>query len=425
MIHGIRLHNFGNHRDSRFEFGSITALVGRNGSGKTTVLRGVRELARLAAPAPARVSKELFTGPELKSSELLAENVRRGEATVGLSTSGPGSLSNVFGTWGFSAEGSLSEGQETGNVAAGLEWTWQEGARSEGSTYLPMVGPAKWASEGDSRAIFEKLRQKLSEEVEIGDEQIVTAITPVSHPSKQWLPEVLDCQYLHGVGINLHKPSYSPEIPPRLTSTGENLPSVISSLMTYEPERFELLSEAFRKLVPTVTRIRVRPAMVRKRERIVVTVNRKEVVTDEVKDYTGQELVFDMRSGKGVPAHVVSEGTLLILALLTIFHTSDAPRLVLIDDVEQALHPWAQRELVGHFRGLQKERPNLQLILTTHSPYIVDELQPEEVWMLAEDKTGTSVAKRLSEHPDLPRAKGILTTGEFWSSEGEAWLLDS
>ena len=75
------------------------------------------------------------------------------------------------------------------------------------------------------------------------------------------------------------------------------------------------------------------------------------------------------------------------------------------------------------FRALRRVRPELQIILTTHSPYIVDELLPEEVWMLAEDNQGRAAAKRLSDHPDVQRVKGVLTTGEFWSAEGEEWIL--
>ena len=427
MIHGVHLLNFGNHRDSRLEFGSITALVGRNGSGKTTVLRAIRELARIAAPSPVRFAGELFHQGSKQlgvgSQELLLENVRTGENLVGLSTSGEGRP----GTWGLSIEGEVDPNRSDARVPVKLEWTWLSETRP-GETYLPALGPAKFPTAAERATLFAGLKKSLSEEK--SDSPVagvagstMAVATPVNQPKAEWLPQVLDCQYLHGVGINLHRPSYTSEIPPRLTGGGENLPSVIAYLMTFQPERFEALLDAFRRLVPIVSRIRVRPATVSKRETTIVSVNRKEMVSEAPKDYSGHELIFDLRSGKGVPATVVSEGTLLILALLTIFHTSDAPQLVLIDDVEQALHPWAQRELVQHFRALQKERPTLQLILTTHSPYIIDELDPSEVWMLAENPIGFAIAKRLSSHPDLPRAKGILTTGEFWSSDGEAWLF--
>jgi AAA domain, putative AbiEii toxin, Type IV TA system len=50
--------------------------------------------------------------------------------------------------------------------------------------------------------------------------------------------------------------------------------------------------------------------------------------------------------------------------------------LVLIDEVETSLHPRAQRRLVRDLAELCRVR-ELQIILTTHSPYVLGELPPE------------------------------------------------
>jgi predicted ATPase len=428
MIHGIRLVNFGNHRDSRLEFGAITALVGRNGSGKTTVLRAVREMARIAGALRPKLNLNFDLGDSDKAPLSLPQKyVRKGEVDVGLSTSGPGIKEDSSGTWGLAIEGKIDPTRTDECVPVQGEWSWKSPSTDGYQFWLPDVGPSKYPSDDERKGFFATMKASVRDS-SAGTSDTGPAIRsapplPVTHPQKDWLPEVLDCQYLHGVGVNLHLPSYTSSIPPKLTSSGDNLPSVIAYLMTSEPERFAQLSEAFCRLIPFVKRIRVQPALVTKREPTIISVNRKELTVDQDREFSGHELLFDLRSGKGISASVVSEGTLLILALLTIFHTTDAPRLVLIDDVEQALHPWAQRGLVEQFRALQNARPALQLILTTHSPYIIDELKPEEVWMLAEDQTGGAVAKRFIDHPDLERAKGVLTTGEFWSSEGEEWIF--
>lgn len=56
----------------------------------------------------------------------------------------------------------------------------------------------------------------------------------------------------------------------------------------------------------------------------------------------------------------------------------DPPKysLVLIDEVETSLHPRAQRRLIRDLADLCRQR-ELQIILTTHSPYILEELPPE------------------------------------------------
>lgn len=50
--------------------------------------------------------------------------------------------------------------------------------------------------------------------------------------------------------------------------------------------------------------------------------------------------------------------------------------LLLIDEIETSLHPRAQRRLIRDLADLCREY-ELQIILTTHSPYILEELPPE------------------------------------------------
>lgn len=60
------------------------------------------------------------------------------------------------------------------------------------------------------------------------------------------------------------------------------------------------------------------------------------------------------------------------------FLEADFPKygLVLIDEVETSLHPRAQRRLVRDLAERCRER-ELQIVLTTHSPYVLDELPLE------------------------------------------------
>ena len=98
------------------------------------------------------------------------------------------------------------------------------------------------------------------------------------------------------------------------------------------------------------------------------------------------------------------------------------PNLVLLDDVEQGLHPKAQRELMTVFKEIIQANKNLQIIVSTHSPYIVDELTPAQVHVLSHQPSGFTRSKRLDEHPDIELAQHTLTTGEFWDAEGEDWI---
>ena len=208
-----------------------------------------------------------------------------------------------------------------------------------------------------------------------------------------------------------------------MNSDGSNLAWALASLMTEQPDRFQRIVEALREVVPIVKRIRSKAVSVKQIVKQTITINKLDRTFDEEREVNGQELIFDMKSGDGLPATAVSEGTLVVLAVLTLMYGSDAD-LIMLDDVELGLHPKAQRDLIRQLRRIQETHPKLQILVSTHSPYVVDEFKAEDVWVFAPDKEGCAVTKRLSEHPDAKRALEVLTTGEFWSAEGEPWVLN-
>lgn len=70
----------------------------------------------------------------------------------------------------------------------------------------------------------------------------------------------------------------------------------------------------------------------------------------------------------------------------------DLPKygLVLIDEIESSLHPRAQRRLIRDFADRCRDR-ECQIILTTHSPYVLDELPLEARTCILETKNAKRV----------------------------------
>jgi predicted ATPase len=209
-----------------------------------------------------------------------------------------------------------------------------------------------------------------------------------------------------------------------MAADGANLASVIAYLITTEPEGFAAVLALIREVLPAVERLRVRPAKVELIEPTKITVNRKEIPYTETREVIGHELLFDLKGAPGVPARAVSEGTLLVTALLTATVWNQGADLLLIDDLEKGLHPKAQRELVMALKALLDTDPKLQIAFSTHSPYVVDELSADQVCILVPDEERGVVARRLSEHPNAADALQVLTTGEFLSAEGEDWVRE-
>jgi predicted ATPase len=136
----------------------------------------------------------------------------------------------------------------------------------------------------------------------------------------------------------------------------------------------------------------------------------------------GRLFSLEMDGGAKVPADLLSEGTLLTIGLLTVLHGRPAPRLVLLDDFDRALHPRAQKQLVACVKEMLARHADLQFVCTTHSPYVLDLFDAEDVRVLRADAQGFTQARRLTDHPEWAHWKESLKAGEFWSYVGEDWL---
>jgi energy-coupling factor transporter ATP-binding protein EcfA2 len=156
--------------------------------------------------------------------------------------------------------------------------------------------------------------------------------------------------------------------------------------------------------------------------RIVPAFRRVAIGRVNVEGGTKLELGLVMQGGT-LPAAAVSSGTLLALALLAVAHRPDAAPILLIDDIDQGLHIAAQHTLVGAIRSVMAVRPELQVLCTTHSPYLLDAARPEEVRVMALDADGHSVVRPLTAYPGFEKEHAGLQTGEFWASAGESWIV--
>jgi predicted ATPase len=207
--------------------------------------------------------------------------------------------------------------------------------------------------------------------------------------------------------------AYSDEPAAEVEVDGTNTAVALTSIKLGNDEAFDRIERDLRKLVPSVERVRIQRAVVS-----------RGVFSGVTQNLVGSKIYLDFRGAPDIPAHAASEGTLILLGLLTILHGSKRPKLLLLDDFDQSLHPEAQLELVRLIKGLFAEFPDLQIVATTHSPYILDELDPADVHAFALRDDGSVAVKRLSEHPEAEKLKGKLSAGQLWSLDPERkWVL--
>ena len=79
---------------------------------------------------------------------------------------------------------------------------------------------------------------------------------------------------------------------------------------------------------------------------------------------------------------------LLVLAYLAVLYLPEPPRVLLIEEPENGIHPKRLRDVLGVLRELIQEQSHTQVVLTTHSPYALDLFAPEEVTLCTMQKNG-------------------------------------
>ncbi len=422
MINGVHLLNFGNHRDTRMAFGRFNALVGQNGAGKSTVFRAL--LAYRDAQFPLPVPDDLLK-PSARTwpSWYLRSGSRQAVVSVGQSAIFRAADLLVIGGATLTTRLDPASDANGAGCVCTPTYEWRHGN----------LGPAdlKWfpfpkfdtvVAPANAEKQFEAIFGMLDSSPPPSDERKPTIGYGTTLPP--YLCEAgKNIHYFKPAGTVISGPSYTTIAPPQMAANGENLASVVANMLGSDPDRFDAMLDAFRSVIPSVKRILTRRSEITIKEKRMILVNRKEVPFDEERNVAGDELLFDTVSGR-LPMQAMSEGTMMALAILTRVFAQDGPTVLLLDDIEQGLHAKAQHDLITQLRTLQKQREDLQIILSTHSPFIIDEMSPEEVWLLhATPETGAR-ARKLSEHPNAERALKVLSTGEFWSSEGEEWVTE-
>jgi predicted ATPase len=130
---------------------------------------------------------------------------------------------------------------------------------------------------------------------------------------------------------------------------------------------------------------------------------------------SGEEFVqfFEQKTGRPVESWHASDGTLRVLAILLALETHSSG-VLLVEEPEQGLHPWAVRTLISHIRDVIKER-QIQVVLTTHSQQVLDCVDPSEVVLSARSPENGSTLTALTDVCDT-RNIAFGDVGRLWVS---------
>ncbi len=115
----------------------------------------------------------------------------------------------------------------------------------------------------------------------------------------------------------------------------------------------------------------------------------------------------------------MSDGTLKVFAYLLLLEDPMPPPFICIEEPENGLYHKLLETLAAEFRAHATGREGgTQLFITTHQPYFVDALEPNEVWILEKGADGFSTIRRASDDTLVKNmvAEG-LPLGGLWYSD--------
>lgn len=118
----------------------------------------------------------------------------------------------------------------------------------------------------------------------------------------------------------------------------------------------------------------------------------------------------------------VSDGTMLVLAYLTVLHQTNAPDLLAIEEPERGLHPYLIGELITLLRKLTTGELGvkpIQVLLATHSAELLNFVEPKEVRFFSRSKEDGGVMIESAPVGTSGWAKAFAT---YDGSLGGLWL---
>lgn len=177
----------------------------------------------------------------------------------------------------------------------------------------------------------------------------------------------------------------------RLNLSGSNIAEYLLDIRRLDINAFEGIVETLQILLPYLSDIL--PTLTSELERAVY--------------------LQMMEGEKKIPGWLLSQGTMRILALLALFRHPDPPPLIVIEELENGLDPRAIHLIVDEIQSVV-ESGRSQIIVTTHSPYLLN-LLPLWSIVLVERKDGEPTFSRPVDREDVENWSRRFAPGDLYT----------
>lgn len=183
---------------------------------------------------------------------------------------------------------------------------------------------------------------------------------------------------------------------PYLNKTGSNLNNVAQYMYRENPTEFKKTLASIQSKIPNIQKI------------------------SPVKMKNGQMVLEFWQNGFEEPffSSRMSDGTLKLFAYYMLLHEKNPRQLVFIEEPENGLYHQYMEDLALEMAKSVGTGYSKQLFVTTHSPFFVNALPPEQVWVLDKGEDGFSTARSAAEYQFVSDLiKEGANVGDLWNSK--------
>jgi predicted ATPase len=282
------------------------------------------------------------------------------------------------------------------NEGKGVAWKGEAEGRQidEDETVLDLDGLMREARERHREESAETEVVELSDKRKLG---IATLGALQQHPRISAFR-----QFIEGWYLSYFTPDAARSLPlagaqKHLNVHGDNLGNVVQFMEREHSKKFQSILDRIAAKIPGVQRID----------------------TDKTAD--GRLLLRFNDKGFTDPffAQQMSDGTLKVFAYLLLLEDPTPPPFICVEEPENGLYHKLLETLAKEFREhATGKKGGSQVFVTTHQPYFVDALSPEEVWVLEKGPDGFSTVRRASDDATVrSMVEEGLPLGGLWYSD--------
>lgn len=401
-ILGIRIKNYGSLKDIRMgrllsdkktDLSNVNAIIGQSGSGKSTLAdafgfladaleKGVETACDLSGRGGFEKLISQGTHDAIEFELYYRESSNASPITYELAIAFDGKNRP------FVKKERLR--QRRGNQTYGRPLSFLN--LEEGKGYA-FKGTKSGFDEENDEEVGEKIDVELADPRQLG---IVTLGELKEHPRIVQFKNFLKNWYLC-----YFSPSAAREIPnagPQkyLNRLGNNLNNVAQFLHREDERGFQKVLNNIKNKLPGIERI------------------------EPIKLENGQLVLEFVEKGFAEPfySQKMSDGTLKLFAYYLLLHEKDPRPLVFIEEPENGLYHKYLTNLAVEMKKSVGTGYAKQLFVTTHSPFFVNALKPEEVWVLDKHENGFSTIQRASDYPHVRAlTESGVELGDLWYSD--------